>query len=199
MLSLVLFDFERCFNMSGLAGSSWFTRPQRLSRHCRSACKYNRASLCHSFPHVFHLTEIFIVDSWCLQGLPGVDGQAGPKGNMVRILCFFFLEILRSPKNQGQWPFTSVWHGSRSVGKGNSALSLLFLSWLQRAEAELAMTKSLYACTRSRTHGPIVHPVSWRVSMWRFNEDNRSSVGRLSKPTRRLWPLSHWAEKMSSC
>lgn len=35
--------------------------------------------------------------------------------------------------------------------------------------------------------------------MWRFNEDNRSSVGRLDKPTRRLWPLSHWAEEMSSC
>lgn len=36
------------------------------------------------------ISRAFIIDFWCLQGLPGVDGQAGPKGNMVRIFLFFW-------------------------------------------------------------------------------------------------------------
>lgn len=74
----------------------------------------------------------------------------------------------------------------------------------QSLETERATMKNFYTWLGANhqnlsAHGPIVRPVSWRLSVGRFNGGNRSWVGQSDKPTRRLWPLSHCSEEMSSC
>lgn len=71
-------------------------------------------------------------------------------------------------------------------------------------ETERAMMKNFYTWLGANhqdlfAHGPIVHPVSCRLSVGCFNGGNRSWAGQSDKPTRRLWPLSHCSEEMSSC
>lgn len=84
-----LFHFEWCFNISRHAGSSWFTRPQRVSRYCRSACKYNHASLCLSLPSVLSHWDSSLIPDVCRDFLE-LTGRLVPKETWWEFFFHFF-------------------------------------------------------------------------------------------------------------
>lgn len=91
---LIVF-FALLFNIVHLfrhTGSSRFVGPQRFGGACRATCKYT-AHKCTIVLASLSGETLWSITPFSLQGLPGLDGQAGPKGNMVRTMFCFLLGV----------------------------------------------------------------------------------------------------------